>query len=93
MNGELTLAENVGDLVGLSIAHQAYTLSRKGRAAPVIDGLTGDQRFFLSWARVWRGRLRDEYMRQWVLLGARALAVPERTRRPATSRHSTTRSR
>jgi predicted metalloendopeptidase len=72
VNGELTLAENVGDLVGLSIAHQAYTLSRKGRAAPVIDGLTGDQRFFLSWARVWRGKLRDEYMRQWVLFSAHA---------------------
>jgi len=72
VNGELTLAENVGDLVGLSIAHRAYTLSQKGRPAPVIDGLTGDQRFFLSWARVWRGRLRDEYMRQWVLFSPHA---------------------
>ena len=72
VNGELTLAENVGDLVGLSIAHQAYTLSRQGRAAPAIDGLTGDQRFFLSWARVWRGKLRDEYLRQWVLFSAHA---------------------
>jgi predicted metalloendopeptidase len=72
VNGELTLAENVGDLVGLSIAHQAYTLSRKGGAAPLIDGLTGDQRFFLAWARVWRGKLRDEYMRQWVLFSAHA---------------------
>ena len=72
VNGELTLAENIGDLVGLSIAHQAYTLSRKGRPAPVIDGMTGDQRFFLSWAGVWRSKLRDEYLRQWVLFSPHA---------------------
>lgn len=67
VSGALTLSENVGDLTGLAIAHRAYTTSRHGRPAPVIDGLTGDQRFFVSWARAWRGKLRDEYMRQWVL--------------------------
>ena len=67
VNGELTRAENVGDLAGLSIAHRAYRRSLRGRPAPVIEGLTGDQRFFLSWARVWRGKVRDEYLRQWLL--------------------------
>jgi predicted metalloendopeptidase len=72
VSGELTLAENMGDLAGLAIAHRAYTISRRGRPAPVIEGLTGDQRFFVAWARVWRGKLRDEYMRQWVLFSPHA---------------------
>ena len=67
VDGRLTLSENLGDLAGLAIAHRAYRLALDGRPAPVVDGLTGDQRFFLSWARVWRGRLREEYMRQWLL--------------------------
>ena len=67
VDGQLTLSENIGDLAGLSIAYRAYRLSLRGRAAPVIDGLTGDQRFFVSWARTWRGKLRDEYLRQWLL--------------------------
>jgi putative endopeptidase len=62
INGEFTQGENIGDLGGLSIAYHAYKLSLKGREAPVIDGLTGDQRFFLSWAQVWRAKNRDEYM-------------------------------
>jgi predicted metalloendopeptidase len=67
VNGELTLAENIGDLAGLAIAHRAYELSLDGKEAPVLDGLTGERRFFLSWARLWRGRLRDEYLAQWLL--------------------------
>jgi predicted metalloendopeptidase len=67
VNGLLTLGENVGDLGGLSIAHRAYTLSLKGKPSPVIDGLTGDQRFFLGWAQIWRSKMRDEYIRQMVL--------------------------
>ncbi len=54
MNGELTLGENIGDLGGLSVAYEAYRLSLDGEEAPVIDGLTGDQRFFLGWSQVWR---------------------------------------
>lgn len=60
VNGKLTLGENIGDLGGLSMAHTAYRLSLKGKPAPVIDGLTGDQRFYLAWAQVWKGKYRDE---------------------------------
>ena len=64
VNGELTLGENIGDLTGLVIAHRAYELARKGQAAPVIDGLTGDQRFFAGWAQAWRAKYRDDFLRQ-----------------------------
>jgi putative endopeptidase len=60
VNGRLTLGENIGDLGGLGIAYKAYRLSLKGQEAPVIDGLTGAQRFFVSWATVWRQVCRPE---------------------------------
>jgi predicted metalloendopeptidase len=66
LNGRLTLDENVGDLAGLMVAHRAYRQSLNGRPAPVIDGLSGDQRFFLAWAQTWRTKIRDEFLRQWV---------------------------
>ncbi|QDV86369.1 M13 family metallopeptidase [Planctomycetes bacterium TBK1r] len=59
VNGELTLGENIGDLGGLSVAYAAYRLSLGDSPAPVIDGLTGDQRFFLGWAQIWRRLYRD----------------------------------
>jgi predicted metalloendopeptidase len=62
VNGELTLGENIADNSGLVIAYKAYKLSLKGRPAPVIDGLSGDQRFFYGFAQVWRGKTRDEAM-------------------------------
>jgi putative endopeptidase len=58
VNGELTLGENIGDLGGLTIAYKAYRMSLQGKEAPVIDGYTGDQRFFLGWAQVWRRKYR-----------------------------------
>jgi predicted metalloendopeptidase len=67
VNGELTLGENIGDLTGVVIAHRAYLLSLKGQPAPVIDGLTGDQRFFYGWAQAWRGKERDDALRQRVM--------------------------
>ena len=67
VNGELTLGENIGDLGGLAIAHRAYTISRKGLPAPVIDNLTGDQRFFMGWAQAWRAKAREDYLRRQVL--------------------------
>jgi predicted metalloendopeptidase len=64
VNGKLTLGENIADLSGLAIAYKAYRLSLAGKEAPVIDGLTGDERFFLSYAQGWRDKTRDE---QWVV--------------------------
>ncbi|WP_417478666.1 M13 family metallopeptidase [Maricaulis sp.] len=64
VNGQLTLGENIGDLGGLSIAYQAYHayLADHGGDAPVLDGLTGDQRFFMSWAQVWRSKMTEDSM-------------------------------
>jgi putative endopeptidase len=59
VNGALTIGENIGDLGGLTIAWKAYVLSLEGRPAPVVDGLTGAERFFLSWAAVWREKRRQ----------------------------------
>ncbi|MGD8359342.1 MAG: M13-type metalloendopeptidase, partial [Lysobacterales bacterium] len=60
VNGEFTSGENIGDLGGLGIAYKAYHLSLDGKESPVIDGYTGDQRFFLGWAQVWRAKARPE---------------------------------
>jgi predicted metalloendopeptidase len=67
INGRLTLGENIGDLSGLAVAYQAYRRSLGGRPAPVIGGLTGDQRFFLGWAQIWRILFREEALRQRLL--------------------------
>ena len=72
VNGELTLGENIGDLGGLAIAHKAYKISLAGKAAPVIDGLTGDQRFFMGFAQAWRAKAREEYLRRQVLTDSHA---------------------
>ena len=60
VNGKLTLGENSADLAGLATAYDAYQMSLGGRPAPVIDGLSGDQRFYLGWAQVWRQNIRPE---------------------------------
>jgi putative endopeptidase len=64
VNGALTVGENIGDLGGLAIGFKAYKLALKGAQSPVIDGLTGEQRFFLSWAQAWRGKVRAEELRR-----------------------------
>jgi len=64
INGDLTMGENIADLGGLLLALDAYHLSLDGKPAPVIDGLTGDQRVFLGWAQVWRSKNRDESLRK-----------------------------
>jgi endothelin-converting enzyme/putative endopeptidase len=68
VNGELTMGENIGDLGGLEMAYSAYRryVAEHGEP-PVIDGLTGDQRFFLSWAQVWRGLIRENALRERIL--------------------------
>jgi putative endopeptidase len=60
VNGELTLGENIGDNSGLALAYQAYRLALAGRTPAVIDGFSGDQRFYLGWAQVWRGKSRED---------------------------------
>ncbi len=68
IDGELTLGENIGDLGGLEMAYSAYQRHKaKHGEPPVLDGFTGDQRFFMSWAQVWRAKYRDEAMRQRLL--------------------------
>ncbi|MDQ1830111.1 M13 family metallopeptidase [Massilia scottii] len=59
VNGELTLGENIGDNSGVAIAYKAYKLSLGGKPAPVIDGLSGDQRFFMGFGQVWRMKMRE----------------------------------
>ena len=64
INGRLTLGENIGDLGGISMAYKAYHIALKGKKAPVIDGLTGDQRFFISFAQHQRTLMREAFERQ-----------------------------
>jgi len=66
VNGELTLGENIGDLSGVTIAYKAYKASLNGKEAEVIDGLTGDQRFFMGYAQVWRGKMVEKSLRNRV---------------------------
>jgi predicted metalloendopeptidase len=61
VNGELTLGENIGDLAGLTLAYKAYKISLEGQETPVIDGFTGDERFYIGWAQLWRAKYRDEH--------------------------------
>lgn len=66
VNGELTLGENIGDLSGVTIAYKAYKASLNGKKAPVIDGLTGEQRFFMGYAQIWRSKIVEKSMRNRV---------------------------
>jgi predicted metalloendopeptidase len=67
VNGELTLGENIADLAGVAMAYRAYKFSLHGKEAPVIDGYTGDQRFFIGYAQVWARKYRDDEMRRRLL--------------------------
>jgi len=68
INGKLTLGENIADFGGLTVAYEAYQLSLQGKNKPEpIDGFTGNQRFFLSYAQVWRGKIRDKALRRKTL--------------------------
>lgn len=64
VNGGLTMGENIADLAGVAMAYRAYKLSLHGRQAPVIDGYTGDQRFFIGWAQGWARKYRDDELRR-----------------------------
>ncbi len=67
VNGKFTLGENIGDLGGLAVAYHAYQLSLGGKPAPVIDGLSGDQRFFMGWSQIWRRKYREPELRKRLL--------------------------
>jgi putative endopeptidase len=69
IQGRLALGENIADLAGLLVAHDAYRLSLGGKEAPVLEGFTGDQRFFLSHAQIWRNKYRENAMRQQLVNG------------------------
>lgn len=69
IKGELALGENIGDLAGLTVAYDAWKTSLGGSDAPVIDGFTGDQRFYLGWAQIWRRNYREEALRRQLITG------------------------
>ena len=69
LNGRLSLGENIGDLGGLSVAFEGYRLSLEGKDAPIVDGMTGDQRFFHGWAQVWRTLFREQRLRNQIMTG------------------------
>lgn len=69
LNPDLTMGENVGDVGGLAMAYHAYKLSLNGEEAPIIDGYTGDQRFFMAWAQVWKRVAREEQIKNQVSTG------------------------
>lgn len=84
VNGRNSLGENIGDVGGLAMAYHAYKLSLNGKEAPVIDGLTGDQRFFLAWAQVWREKRTEQSMLNQLRAGTHA---PGRFRAQAPRNH------
>ena len=75
VNGKQTLSENIADVAGLSAAHDAYLFSLHGKPAPTIDGMSGDQRFFLAFAQSWRGKTRDAALRQQIATDGHAPAM------------------
>ncbi|WP_283710549.1 M13 family metallopeptidase [Pseudoalteromonas prydzensis] len=84
VNGRNSLGENIGDVGGLSMAYHAYKLSLNGKEAPIIDGLTGDQRFFLAWAQVWKEKRTEQSMLNQLRGGTHA---PGRFRAQAPRNH------
>lgn len=83
IKGKQTLGENIADVAGLAAAYDAYRLSLKGKEAPVVQGLTGDQQFFLSYAQSWREKTREPLLRQQILTDGHAPA----SFRPSTVRN------
>ncbi len=74
VKGKLTLGENIADIAGLQAAYDAYHASLDGKEAPVIDGFTGDQRFFIAYAQTWASKMREEALRQRIATDGHAPA-------------------
>jgi predicted metalloendopeptidase len=72
LNGKLTLSENIADVAGLAVAHDAYQLSLKGTQPPTVSGFTGEQLFFISYAQSWRSKLREPALRQRIITDGHA---------------------
>jgi putative endopeptidase len=72
VNGKLTINEDIADVAGLGASYDAYKASLRGKPAPVINGFTGDQRFFLAYAQSWADKMRPEILRQIVLTNGHA---------------------
>lgn len=72
VNGKLTVSENIADVAGLAAAYDAYRLSLGGKAAPIVDGFTGDQQFFISFAQTWRTKIREPALRQRIVTDGHA---------------------
>jgi predicted metalloendopeptidase len=83
INGRQTLGENIADVAGLAAAYDAYRLALHGKEAPKMQGFTGDQQFFLSYAQSWRDKTREPLLRQQILTDGHAPAAS----RPATARN------
>jgi len=77
VNGQQTLDENIADVAGLAAAYDAYKLSLRGKELPAVDGLTGDQRFFLAYAQSWRQKIRDTALQSQIITNEHA---PDRER-------------
>jgi putative endopeptidase len=77
VNGKLTLGENIADLAGLAASHDAWLASLGGQPAPVVDGFSGEQQFFIAYAQIWRGKRREQMLRQQIITDGHA---PERYR-------------
>ena len=75
INGELTIGENIGDLGGLTIAHRAFKMSQKDKPSPIIDELSGEERFFMGWAQVWVYKYREEALRTQMSTGPHSPAT------------------
>jgi predicted metalloendopeptidase len=74
VNGKQTLGENIADLAGLAASYDAYHRSLRGRPAPWVQGFTGDQQFFVSFAQSWRGKVREPALRNRILTDGHAPA-------------------
>src|SRR3546814_10063039 len=79
VKGKLTLGENIADLAGLTVAYDAYKLALEGKEAPFIDGFTGDQRFYLGWAQVWRRNYRQANLSRRLLTDPPSPSIQRRS--------------